>query len=337
MNETTHPTTHNWAEQSRRILGWNQTPELIPIYKGGSDRDFHRLLLPEGSAILMVFSPEKEENQYYAAIARFLRDIGLPVPEILAEDPASRAVWIEDAGALDLHSFHNRPWNQQRDLHHAVITAAAPLHRSHPDAARLAGTPTLPGFNTASYAWERSYFYDEFVTGVCGIHLTATDRSALDHPLEQSAMLLANGPASLVHRDFQSQNILWRSGLPVFIDFQGMRPGSPFYDLASFIDDPYMPRTFAQRQELVQLAFATNPFGLTSDAFREHLDRASLQRLMQALGAYGFLGKKRGKKSFLTHIPTALERLAATAQRTEMDGLARLLERCAEEITITPE
>jgi len=34
------------------------------------------------------------------------------------------------------------------------------------------------------------------------------------------------------------------------------------------------------------------------------------QRLMQALGAYGFLGRVKGKPSFLRHIPVAAERLA---------------------------
>jgi aminoglycoside/choline kinase family phosphotransferase len=35
----------------------------------------------------------------------------------------------------------------------------------------------------------------------------------------------------------------------------------------------------------------------------------ALQRLMQALGAYGFLGLVRGHKHFLQHIPRALASL----------------------------
>jgi hypothetical protein len=35
---------------------------------------------------------------------------------------------------------------------------------------------------------------------------------------------------------------------------------------------------------------------------------------MQALGAYGFLGKTKGKTAFLAHIPVAAERLAALCQ-----------------------
>jgi len=35
-------------------------------------------------------------------------------------------------------------------------------------------------------------------------------------------------------------------------------------------------------------------------------------RLMQALGAYAFLGLRRGKPAFLAHIPAALRLLAET-------------------------
>ena len=44
----------------------------------------------------------------------------------------------------------------------------------------------------------------------------------------------------LVHRDLQSQNVMIRDGEPFLIDFQGMRFGSPFYDLGSLLCDPYV-------------------------------------------------------------------------------------------------
>jgi hypothetical protein len=35
---------------------------------------------------------------------------------------------------------------------------------------------------------------------------------------------------------------------------------------------------------------------------------------MQALGAYGFLGRVKGRTHFLTHIPVAAERLAVLCE-----------------------
>ncbi|MEM6277951.1 MAG: hypothetical protein AAF733_00630, partial [Verrucomicrobiota bacterium] len=41
--------------------------------------------------------------------------------------------------------------------------------------------------------------------------------------------------------------------------------------------------------------------------------RCAMQRLMQALGAYGYLSEVKGKKEFLQHIPTAQRRLRQLA------------------------
>ena len=53
--------------------------------------------------------------------------------------------------------------------------------------------------------------------------------------------------------------------------------------------------------------------------FEEIFHWCSLQRLMQALGAYGFLGLKKGRADFLAHIPPARRLLRETASR--LDGL----------------
>ena len=49
--------------------------------------------------------------------------------------------------------------------------------------------------------------------------------------------------------------------------------------------------------------------------FRETLDLCAMQRLMQALGAYGFLGLVKERTAFLDHIPAALESLREVLRR----------------------
>ena len=55
-----------------------------------------------------------------------------------------------------------------------------------------------------------------------------------------------------------------------------------------------------------------------------------MQRLMQALGAYGFLGLVQEKPQFLAHIPTALASLREVTGRLShshpLDDLIRLLD-----------
>ena len=57
-------------------------PGLAPVGHGGSDRDYFRVTIPgRDPFILMRYGRLREENNIYAAIAGFLRGIGVAVPE----------------------------------------------------------------------------------------------------------------------------------------------------------------------------------------------------------------------------------------------------------------
>jgi aminoglycoside/choline kinase family phosphotransferase len=58
--------------------------------------------------------------------------------------------------------------------------------------------------------------------------------------------------------------------------------------------------------------------------FRRVFDLCAMQRLMQALGAYGKLGHLDKRTEFLAHIPTALPRLREVVGR--IGGTDRLQE-----------
>jgi aminoglycoside/choline kinase family phosphotransferase len=131
-----------------------------------------------------------------------------------------------------------------------------------------------------------------------------------------------------VHRDFQSQNIVIKDGRACFIDFQGMRPGLPQYDLASLLYDPYVQLPDSERAELLaHYLAALTDLGQTPAAdYAAIYDLCAMQRLMQALGAYGFLGHVKERAHFLAHIPAALVSLREVIERIPgMDGLKALL------------
>ena len=135
---------------------------------------------------------------------------------------------------------------------------------------------------------------------------------------------LSGSGRCLVHRDLQSRNVMVREGEPFLIDFQGMRFGSPFYDLASLLCDPYVEFEEGEREELLEFYHRMMAEGPDLADFRNSFWEASAQRLMQALGAYGFLGLRKGLKDFLEPIPAALHNLRLAASQTE--SLSRLLD-----------
>ena len=273
--------------------------EWSPVERGGSDRKFWRGGGAAAGLVAVAYGLEKAENARYADCAHFLRAQGVSVPRVIVHDAGQRHLLLEDAGSEDLWAHRAAPWGKRAQLYREALRELALLHRSDLAAAGRAAVLQAP-FDADLYRWEQDYFFEHF--------LGATRRGLA--PFEQQVADLAARPRVLLHRDFQSQNILVRDGRVKFIDFQGMRAGLAGYDVASLLYDPYVEMSEAERAELSRYYFETA--GLSDSAeWEDELRACARQRLMQALGAYGFLGRVKGKTSFLQHIPVAAERLAA--------------------------
>ncbi|HLZ18806.1 MAG TPA: phosphotransferase [Smithellaceae bacterium] len=300
-----------------------------PINKGGSDRNFYRVRLPDGQTfIFMQYGTEVDENAYWAGINRFLTDLSIPAPRIIAYDHKQHFLLIEDLGDTDLYSLRTQPWHRRRTYY---LKALSEIHRLHryplsdlPPAMKLAN-----GYDRALYTEEHHYFRENFIEAVCRLQLS--DAQVREWTSELSALIdrLLSVPASLIHRDFQSQNIMIKNDRPVFIDFQGMRQGNFFYDLGSLICDPYVAFTQTERNELIAFYYRILQPDYSLDQFTGHFWEASAQRLMQALGAYGFLGLKKNKTDFLTHTESGVRNLiTATTLSDQLPALNEIARTC---------
>jgi aminoglycoside/choline kinase family phosphotransferase len=230
--------------------------ELIPLAGRGSDRSFFRLKWNRAeSAILIQYDPKRTENAYYADIAVFLRDIRVPVPRLILHDPVRCVMLMEDMGDNDLWSLKDSPRETRRILYQKTLSIVHRLH-SFPEKDFPADRVKLmEAFDADLYRWERDYFRDHFVRDVCGMKLDPSFDRELEAELfslaERLAAAMPSSERSLVHRDLQSQNVMIRDGEPFLIDFQGMRFGSPFYDLGSLLCDPYVRFSDGERTELL--------------------------------------------------------------------------------------
>jgi aminoglycoside/choline kinase family phosphotransferase len=176
-------------------------------------------------------------------------------------------------------------------------------------------------FDEALYEWEQDYFLNQYVARFLDAGIVDFLR---DEPsLADLRHELAELPRALVHRDFQSTNVMVVDGGTSLIDYQGLRWGIPEYDLASLVYDPYTDFAPDQREGLIDYYFSLkrelDP-AADHDGFRRLLNQCAMQRLMQALGAYGYLSEVKGKTEFLQHIPTARDRLVELSR--EKGGLS---------------
>src|SRR5436309_9901194 len=288
--------------------------KIRPIEKGGSDRKFYRIHSAADQRLILVkYNLEREENRHYVQIAKFLDSHGIRVPKIYFHDPGEGLIWIEDLGERDLCSYQHEGWLVRRAFYESALDEIIKLH-SLPESVCVEMKDHLPAeFNAALYRWEQKYFFQNCLGRYFSVSESKRRELAALPALREIAKHLASLPRVLVHRDFQSQNIIMRNGQAYLIDFQGMRPGLAEYDLASLLYDPYVDITGAERAELIRYyREGRGKSGITIDSgFDFTLRLCAMQRLMQALGAYGFLGLVKGNKHFLQFIPNALRSLRA--------------------------
>lgn len=299
--------------------------KITPIEKGGSDRKFYRVrCAPEQSIILVKYNLEREENRHYVQIAEFLTAHQIRAPRIYFHDPAEGLIWIEDLGQTDLWSFRAESWLVRRALYESALDEIAKLHCLPLSAAKDIRSNLPTEFDPALYRWEQSYFFENCLGRSFHVPKNQLDDLAKLSALGEIADRLGARPRGLVHRDFQSQNIIIRNGQAHLIDFQGMRPGLAEYDLASLLYDPYVAISGAECRELLKSYHerrVATANGVSAD-FDEIFRLCAMQRLMQALGAYGFLGLVKGNTPFLNHIPPAIESLRSLV--ADIAGLEKL-------------
>lgn len=316
--------------QALLILTREQFPELgevacevETILKGASDRHFYRLKWDGGREpmILMVYTLARRDNPKFVPATRRLEKIGVHVPHVIAFDEQRLCVWLQDLGRVDLHSFDHKNWAEREPLYHATLREAAKIHSVGEKSLAAHDLQELePAFDEALYEWEQNYFLDHFVGGHLGRAFADPQYDGAHAVLQQLRRRLGRLPRCLVHRDFQSQNVLIQGGEAWLVDYQGLRLGRAEYDLASLLYDPYVNVSPAERADL--LRYYAEHRGLDLDALREVFYLCAAQRLMQALGAYANLSRNLGKPHYLQHIPPAVANLTEVCQ--ESPGLREL-------------
>ncbi|MHB8836236.1 MAG: aminoglycoside phosphotransferase family protein [Candidatus Methylomirabilia bacterium] len=300
-----------------------------PLPPAGSSRTLTRLRHTGGSLVLVENPVEitaaANENDAFGYLAAHLGARGIPVPGVLAYKRSRGWSLVEDLGDRDLfsevrRSLHGRiPAEEGGKLREFIATlyreALEVLVRFQIDGVAAFDprrTHNPPRYDLALMReWESGYFVRELL----GRHLGLKNPPGLDTELDLLAdRAAAAGTLYLIHRDYQSQNLKIHLGRICVIDFQGARLGPAQYDLAALLLDPYADLPAELRRELLEhyLGLFTARTDEERGRFLEHYPPIAAHRLMQALGAYAFLGLQRGKPAFLEHIPVALRLLEET-------------------------
>jgi len=290
---------------------------ILDMAADGSTRQYFRLVWGEDRTVVGAIGPDRDENRAFLAFAKAFREIGLPVPEIFAEDQdagvwleedlgdttlfaalsAARLVCGEDEFPTDIERLYRRVLSilpRFQVLGHRVIDYRLAYPRK--------------AFDRQSIRWDLNYFKYHFLKLA---HVPFNEQRLEDDFSRLTAHLLQADADGFLYRDFQSRNIMIRAGEPWFVDFQGGRKGAPHYDVASLLYDAKANVPPPVRAALLEHYLdALSEFVAVDRArFREQFTSFVLVRLMQAMGAYGYRGFFERKRRFLESVPNAARNL----------------------------
>ena len=301
-------------ELFERLYG--RMPEQVePLPASGSHRRYVRLS-GGGISVMGVEGTDVAENRAFVGIARHFASKGINVPKVLAVSGDGLCYLQEDLGSVSLFDAVSAGRNSGRysaeDISLLVKTISALPKIQFEGADGLDWGLCYPTerYGRRQVLFDLDYFKYDFLK----IWGTEFDEEALQDDLDALCEdIVSQEPDVFMYRDFSPRNMMVKGGEPWFIDFQGGRRGTIYYDVASFVwqaRSAYPPEV----KECLINAYlrALRPYRqMDRREFESRLMPFVLLRCLQTLGAYGFRGLVEGKEHFIRSIPSAISGIKA--------------------------
>jgi aminoglycoside/choline kinase family phosphotransferase len=276
----------------------------------------------------------------FVAMQRYFEAGGFPVPRVFRAELDRGLIALEDLGDLTLDAAVRKADSGERlSLYARAVTLVAELQQlgqTRPDPSCIAFQRR---FDERMLRWELEHFREWFLEKEREVRPDPAEASVLGQAFDWLARSLADSPAVLVHRDFQSRNLMLapapagRDDLKV-IDFQDSLLGSRVYDLVALLRDSYVELSPGEVSELLDV-FAAAAKICSLPTLRKLFHMQTVQRKLKDAGRFVFLDRVRGNPSYRRWIPTSLRYVAqALPEVPELAAAAAILRRHVPELRL---
>jgi len=294
-----------------------------------STRRFHRLFLSDGGTrIVMDYGHPFEAETDDVRLAQIFEHAELPVARVLHVLPGVGALVMEDLGDETLETALTRTTSDGRaargDLYRSAVRLAAEIATRGTAALQRSDRARGPALDEERFLFEMHFFLEHYVGSFLGGPEAATEVRAA---LEDLAVRTASHPRVLCHRDYHSRNVMVRGdGAFALVDIQDARWGPDTYDLASLLRDAYVDIGEPEVDELFDDYHGQLPESHNVEALRARFDLVSAQRMIKALGTFGYQIAVLGRDRYRSSLRRTVERLSRVLPaRVETEQLAGVL------------
>ena len=282
-----------------------------PLSAHGSDRHIIRLKADDGSSAIGIIHNNIAENKAFILFSKQFRKSGLKVPHIYRVSDDLKYYLMEDLGDTTFAKLltHRKSANLDNEHIELYKNSIEELLKFQIEAGRSVDYSLCYQFNEfgdKNIDYDLNYFKERFLNNF----YTGFDETRLNPDLNCIKEKILTVPSDyFLYRDFQSRNIMLKEKELYFIDYQSGRRGALQYDIASLLYDAKADIPQPVREQLLDyyLERAAKYVEINRTEFINVFWYFALVRILQAMGAYGFLGVVKGKERFLESIPYAVK------------------------------
>ena len=257
-------------------------------------------------------------------VQRFLERGGIPVPAVYAEDEARHLIALEDLGdrtfesvVVDLPTSDRIVWYER-----AIDLLVAFQGRGKKIDGRCQAFSKA--FDYPQLRWELDHFV-EWGLEARGVKPSEAQAEVLKKSFDAIAEELAEAERVLVHRDFQSRNLMVQAEDLRLIDFQDALMGPRAFDLVCLLCDSYLELDTSLQMAMLERYGKAVDLDLTgSAALGRQFALQTIQRKLKDAGRFVFFAQVNGNDSFLPFVEPSL--LYVRRALEELEELATLQE-----------
>ena len=303
------------------------------------------MVLPEGadpfeSAEGLSEDAQRPQKMPFVDVQSYLADIGMPVPAIDTVDLNRGVLLLEDLGdrlfedaAVDADTD-----DDVQNLYRQVIDLLVDLQRSvlREQTERTDETSPCIGFDRRFdrdlLHWELDHYLQWGLVARVGDDALAPHRDQLQDCFEQLVDELLALPQTLVLRDYQSRNIMWKQTDWILIDFQDALIGPFVYDLVALLRDSYVELPDDAIAPLVDHYIecgdkAGLPWCDDADDVHRAFHLQTIQRKLKDAGRFINIDRTNDDPSFLDYYEPSIQYVRyALEQLDDFNDLVQLLD-----------
>jgi hypothetical protein len=274
--------------------------KLNEIPGDASKRKYYRVLVKDGSYILMDARDDQASLAPFLEIGSLLLNRGFSAPKLYERDLTNGFLLLEDLGDNTFNRVLTKDIELEQELYNLAIDVLVELYRQDV-------ISDLPEHSAFELNRGLEIFCEWYVKEHLPVNKIIPATRALIDIFTKLYQHLPKIKKVLVLRDYMADNLFYlpeRNAIAQIglIDFQDAHIGSPAYDMVSLLEDARRDISHSVVTNSINRYLNSLP-QINSENFLNSYAILGMQRNLRIIGVFNRLNKAYGRTKYLNYLP----------------------------------